>query len=163
MYNNTLQRGRKYFCQAFSAEEILKCYVKDCFKMNGQQMIKMLKNDEYVRFKNYERNIKSPFVIFADFENILVPEDNTKLDPSESYTNKNQKYVACSYDYKLLCFDDKFSKPFKSYLGEDVVYNFINSMVKEIKYSSDAMKKHFNKEVLMTKKDNEDFKNSTKF
>ena len=89
MYNNTLQRGRKHFCQAFSTEEILKCYVKDCFKMNGQQMIKMLKNDEYVRFKNYERNIKSPFVIFADFENILVPEDNMKHDPSESYTNKN--------------------------------------------------------------------------
>ena len=58
--------------------------------------------------------------------------------------------------------DDKFSTPFKSYLGEDAVTNFINSMVEKSKYFSDVMKKHFNKELVMTKKDNEDFKNSTK-
>ena len=44
----------------------------------------------------------------------------------------------------------------------DVVYNFINSMTEEIKYCCDAMKKHFNKELLMTKPDNEDLDNSTK-
>ena len=35
-------------------------------------------------------------------------------------------------------------------------------MIKESKYCSDVMKKHFNKELVMTKKDNEDFENSTK-
>ena len=50
-------------------------------------MIKMPKNDEYVRFKNYERKIKSPFMIYADFESIVVPEDNEKQNPEESYTN----------------------------------------------------------------------------
>ena len=33
-------------------------------------------------------------------------------------------------------------------------------MIKESKYSNEVMKKHFNKEIVMTKKDNEDFKNS---
>ena len=33
---------------------------------------------KYVKFKNYERNIKSPFIIYADFRSILVPEDNGK-------------------------------------------------------------------------------------
>ena len=47
-------------------------------------------------------------------------------------------------------------------LREDVVYNFINSMVEESKYCSNMVKKHFNKEFLMTKKDNEDLKNSAK-
>ena len=42
-----------------------------------------------------------------------------------------QKDVACSYGYKLVCVDDKFSKPFKSYLGQDAVCNFINSVIKE--------------------------------
>ena len=36
-------------------------------------------------------------------------------------------------------------------------------MIEESKYCSDVMKKHFNKELVMTKEDNEDFKNSTKF
>ena len=60
-------------------------------------------------------------MIWADFENILVPEDNGKQNPNEFYTNKYQKDVSCSYGYKLLCVDDKFSKPFKSYLGKDAV------------------------------------------
>ena len=36
-------------------------------------------------------------------------------------------------------------------------------MFEESKYCSDVMKKCFNKELLMTKKGNEDFENSTKF
>ena len=35
-------------------------------------------------------------------------------------------------------------------------------MIEESKYCSDVMKKHFNKELLMTKNDNGDFENSTK-
>ena len=57
--------------------------------------------------------------------------------------------------------DDTFRKPVKSYLGKDAVYNFINSMTEESKYCSEVMKKHFNKELVMTKEDSEDFENST--
>ena len=39
--------------------------------------------------------MKSPFIIYADFESILVPEDNGKQNPKESYTNKYQKHIAC--------------------------------------------------------------------
>ena len=46
----------------------------------------------------------------------------------------------------------------KSYLCEDAVDNFINSMIKESKYFTDIMKKHFNKQLVMTKEDNEDLK-----
>ena len=46
-------------------------------------------------------------------------------------------------------------------LGEDAVYNFIISMIEESKYCSDAVKKHFNKELVMTKKVDEDFGKST--
>ena len=84
----------------------------------------MPKKGEYVKFKNYERKIESPFMIHADFESILVPEGNRKQNPKESYTNKHQKHIACSYDYNLVCVDDNFIKPFKTYLGKDAVYNF---------------------------------------
>ena len=60
-----------------------------------------------------------------------MPENNGKQNPEELYTIKYQKHVACSYGYKLVCVDDKFSnsKPFKIYLGKDPVYNFINRLV----------------------------------
>ena len=35
-------------------------------------------------------------------------------------------------------------------------------MIEESKYCSDVMNKHFNKELVITKEDNEDFENSTK-
>ena len=55
-----------------------------------------------------------------------------------------------------------FSKTFESYLVEDTVYNLISSVIKEDKYCSDVTKKHFNKELVATKEDNEDSENSTK-
>ena len=118
MYDHTLHRGRKHFCryclQAFTAG--------DCFKINDKQRIIMPKRGEFVKFKNYERTIKSPFIIYSDFESILVPGNNEKEYPEDSYTNKHQKHIACSYGYQLLCVDDKFSKPFKTYLGKDEVF-----------------------------------------
>ena len=42
-------------------------------------------------------------------------------------------------------------------LLNEPVYNFVSSTIEESKYCSDIMKKHFNKELVVTKKDNEDF------
>ena len=167
MYDHTLHRGeKKHFCryclQAFSTEEILKRQIKDCFKINGKKMIIMPKKGVYVEFRNYVRKTKSQFIIYANLESILVPEDNGNKKPEESYTKKFQKHIAYRYGYKLVCVHDNFSKPFKTYLGKDAVYNFIIFMIEESKYCSEVMKKHFNKELVMTKEDNEDFKKSTK-
>ena len=63
----------------------------------------MPKNGEFVEFKNYGGKIKSP---------------------EESYLNKYQKQIACSYGYKLVSANGKFSKPFKTYLSEDSLNNF---------------------------------------
>ena len=69
-------------------------------------------------------------MIYVDFESTLVPQDNGKQNPEESYTSKYQKRTACSYGCKLVCTGDKFSKPFKTYLGKYAVNNLINSMIK---------------------------------
>ena len=92
MHDHTLHCGRKHFCcyslQAFSTEEILKRHIKDCFKIDGKQGIKMPKNGEYLKLKNFERKIKAPFMTYADFENILVPEKmESKIQMSLIQTN----------------------------------------------------------------------------
>ena len=58
-----------------------------------------------------------------------MPEDNGKQNTDESYANKYQKHVACSYGYNLVCVDNKFTKPFKSYLGKDAVHSCVSSMI----------------------------------
>ena len=76
-----------------------------------------------------------------------MSEDNGKQNPGESLTSKFQKHFACSY---------------KSYLGEDAAYNFINITIEESNYFTDFMKKQFNKDIVMTKVDDEDFEKSAK-
>ena len=36
-------------------------------------------------------------VTIKDFESILVSEDNAKQNPNQSYTEKYQKHIPCSY------------------------------------------------------------------
>ena len=62
-----------------------------------------------------------------------MPDDNGKQIPEVPYTSKYQRHIPFSYDYKLVYVDDKISKPFKTYLREDSVDNFINSMIEERK------------------------------
>ena len=54
-------------------------------------------------------------MIYADFESIIVPEDNRKQNPNKSYRKKYQKHITCSYSCKLLCVADRVCKPFKWY------------------------------------------------
>ena len=67
MYNRSLHRGKKYFCgyclETFSTEEIVKSDVNDCFKINGKQLIQMLKEGEYIKLKN---NCKKNKIIISD-------------------------------------------------------------------------------------------------
>ena len=84
---------RRYCLEPFSKEEILKRHIKDCFKTNGKQSIIMPKKGKYVKLKNHERNMKSPFIIYANFESILVPENYGKQNTEEFYSLKYQKFI----------------------------------------------------------------------
>ena len=54
----------------------------------------MPKKGKCVKPKKFGRKIESPFVIYADFGNILVLEDKVKQSTNVSYTNKYHKHVA---------------------------------------------------------------------
>ena len=47
---------------------------------------------------------------------------------------KYQDHIPCSFAYKLVCVDDKFSKPIVLYRGEDVAYKFIEAILEEYEY-----------------------------
>ena len=106
------------------------------------------------------REKKSPFIIYPYFESILVRKHYGKKNLKEINTKKHQKHIAFSHDYKLVSVDDKFSNLFKTYFSKDAVYNFINNTIEENKYCNEVMKKHFNKEPVLTRADNEYSKKS---
>ena len=71
------------------------------------------------------------FVIYADFECITVP---TKEEDGKQKTVAYQEHKACGFGYKIVCqYDDKYSKPYKGYRGENAVYKLIENLSEEQK------------------------------
>ena len=59
-----------------------------------------------------------PFKIYADFECNLERAESYE----GSYTKKCLCHIPCSYPYKNVCIDNRFSKPIVVYRGENAAY-----------------------------------------
>ena len=57
-----------------------------------------------IKFKNYFKQIPVPFKIYVDFECTSKSVESYK----DSYSKKD--HIPCSFAYKLVCVDDKFTK-----------------------------------------------------
>ena len=66
---------------------------------------------------------------------------------------KYHEHVPCSYAYKVVCNDDRFSKPIVVYRGINAADEFIKSIIKEHKYCKKIMKDQFNKNLVITEKE----------
>ena len=55
-----------------------------------------------------------------------------------------------NFAYNVVCIDDKFSKPIVVYRSENSAYEFIKAIFKEYKYCKQMMKKHFEKNLIMS-------------
>ena len=66
---------------------------------------------------------------------------------------KYHEHVPCSFAYKVVCIDDKFSKPIVVYRGENAAYKFVKEILTEDKYCKIEMNKHLNKNLIMTEEE----------
>ena len=124
------------------------------FDGNGKQSVKLEKG--IIEFENYFTQIPVPFKIYADFECNL-----RGLECDEgSYTKKYQDNIPCSFAYKVVCIYDRFTEPIVVYRGENAAYIFIRAILNEYKYCKKVMKKHFNKNLIMSEKEEDLFQQS---
>ena len=122
MFSKTKNKNKKCFCrcclQCFSSEEVLIEHRTDCLVINGKQGVKLKSGT--IKFKIYFKQLPVPFKIYADFECILkkVESDIIERDSNSSYTKKYQDHIPCSFPYKVVCIDNKFSKKVVLYRGK---------------------------------------------
>ena len=87
---------------------------------------KIRKRNNWV-WKLFQTNA-SLFKIFADFEFNLRGVESYE----SSYTREYQDHFPCSFAYKVVCIDERFTKPtVVVYRGENVAYEFIKIIFKE--------------------------------
>ena len=122
--------------------------------INGVQSVKV--EEDIIKSENYFKQLLVPFKIYADFEcnfkNVETYEG--------SYTKKYHDHIPCIYAYEIVCINDRFSKLIVVYRGENAAYEFTRAILKEYKYCKKIMKKHFNKNLIMSEKEEHLFQES---
>ena len=108
VFHKTKNKNKKWFCrsclQCFSSENVLTKHKEDCLSVNGKQSVKLEKR--IIEFENYFKQIPVPFKIYADFECNLRGVECYE----GSYTKNYQDYIPCSFAYKVISVDDRFTK-----------------------------------------------------
>ena len=120
--------------QCFSSKNVLAGHKEDCLSINSVQSVRLEKGA--IKFKNYFKRIQVPFKIYADCESNL---EGVEIYEG-SYSKKDQDHILCSFAYKFVCIDDKFSKPIVVFRNENAAYEIIKAILEEYKHYKKLMK-----------------------
>ena len=121
-------------------------------------------NPIYTAFKDFNRKMRVPFVVYADFECFTEKIDTCSPEESRSFTNQYQKHRPSGFSYLIKCFDDNiFPSELVQYTAEspdeEISQMFIESLESDIKKIYNRFK--FPKKVEITPKDRINYKSAT--
>ena len=94
---------------------------ENCLSINGKQSVTL--EEGIIKFENHFKQIPVPFKIYADFECNL-----RKVKCNEGgYTEKFQNHIPYSFAYKVVCIDNRLTKPTFIYRGKNAADEFIKA------------------------------------
>lgn len=96
--------------------------------------------DDILEFKDFQKQMRVPFVIYADFECFTKKIDTCLPDPDQSSTTHTTKFAPCGYSYVVVSSNDKYSKPAVVYRGENTVEHFFESIFTEEEYIAEILR-----------------------
>ena len=155
--------GKKYFCMRclnpFNNQKALDKHEEYCSNHEAVKII-MPKKGTMLRFENYHRGEKVPFVIYADFESCIKSIHTCGPNPENSYTKQYQKHEPISFYYYIKSFDSEVSLPIKerSYTGKNADQVFLKYLEEDIKTIANIEKK----EIIFGEKEKERYNEETR-
>ena len=167
LYDQSKHRDTKHYCMlcltGFSREDLLENHKKYCNGLKGKPTrIDMPKEEEkIVSFQNYNKQMKVPYVIYADLEALIKKISLCELEggnKGKSYIIKKEYHEASGFSYTVVRSDGEVSG-LKVYRGENAVGKFLSEILQEevkIRESLAAPKP-----IVMTAEDWEKYKNAT--
>ena len=154
--------GKKYFCDRclnlFWCEQSLNKHLEYC---SNHEAVKteMPKKGDILKFENYYKGERLPFIIYADTESLIKPIQTCEADPKKSYTKKYQKHEPISFSYYIKCFDDNvFSKKPRNYTGLDAMQKFVEWLENDVKEIANIPEKR----MIFGEKEKEQYEKETK-
>ncbi|OWF56062.1 uncharacterized protein LOC110452091 [Mizuhopecten yessoensis] len=135
LYDQYTHGHRYYHCmyclQGFTKERILNDHISYC-QEHGTQKVKLpTEDDKWLFYKDIRKQLKVPYIIYADFESFQVPIQRCEFDPEKSHTEKITQHVPSSFAYKVVGITQETSKEPVVYRGPDVTEKFVECMLRE--------------------------------
>ena len=155
--------GKRYFCKRclnpFNNQKALDKHEEYCSNHKAVK-INMPEKGTMLKFKNYHRGEKVPFIIYADFESCIKSIHTCDLNPENSYAKQYQKHEPISFYYYIKCFDSEVYLPIKerSYTGKNAERVFLKYLEEDIKMIANIPKK----EIIFGEKEKERYNEETR-
>ncbi|XP_071055042.1 uncharacterized protein [Onthophagus taurus] len=138
----------KYICDGclvfFTSEnKLIRHQSDDCSKVRAILPTTNLKINKYgneekeniLQFENFERQLKIPFVVYADFEALQKPiadAEATELNDDNSYSVKCFKHEPYAFAYYIKCSYDESLSKFEIYCGCNAAQIFMSKLEHDV-------------------------------
>ena len=109
-------------------------------------------------FTNYHKQMKAPYVVYADFECLVKKIATCEPDNKRSFTIKTEKQEPCGFSYLIVRSDGQARGPV-TYRGEDAVYVFLRNLLNHEKEMREDMANK--RPLVMTNQDWQEHRNAT--
>ena len=126
----------KHFCRhclhGFPTHEKLQIHLTHgCREITEARPVMPSGDDAVLAFKNFDKQYKAPFVIYADFECLTKPISKASRDSSRSHTDAYQRHEPCGFCAHIVSSDPNQTFKPVVYRGDNTVQEFIIK-IKEI-------------------------------
>lgn len=165
---------KKFFCDGclmyFTSENKLNSHQqRDCNHIKTKIPTTDLKENKFgksvpeniLQFQNFEKQIKVPFVVYADFECYLKEIDHEiPNNMSSSFTVNTCKHVPYAFSYFIKCSYDNSLSKLEHYVGLNAASEFCKRLEQDVQNIYHNHLKHVKPMKPLTKEEQKNFENS---
>lgn len=124
--------NKKYFCDRclnhFANHDRLTTHSTQCMQQNEHAIEMPTEENRIIRFKNFQNQLKVPFIVYADIETLLKSPDASFCKSEAANTTAYQQHEAFSIGYFFKCMHDNTKSYYRSARGMDCIEWFVKQM-----------------------------------
>ena len=130
LYDQNRHNESKHLCErclhGYTTKDLLERHKPECKGLlKSPTRTNMPKQGENkMSFTNYYKQMKAPYVVYADFECLVRKIATCEPDNKKSFTIKTEKHEPCGFSYLVVRSDGQTFGPY-TYRGEDAVFVFL--------------------------------------
>ena len=106
-------------------------HCQNCFQYGPQKVKYPQEGSNKIEYSSFDNENPAKYIIYADFETILIPIEGCDPNPDESSTTRKNHHVPCGYSYVVISPDEP--PRHVTYRGEKAGVHFLQQMLEEEK------------------------------